>query len=106
MRSVVVLPTYNEAENIELFLRAVRDAAPNTDVLVVPMDGSAAPTSVTSESLGYDVGPSFSPDGKVLAYLSMPRAGYEADRQQIVLMDVATGSKKKLTTWVRKSGET
>ena len=35
MRSVVVLPTYNEAENIELFLRAVRDAAPDTDILVV-----------------------------------------------------------------------
>jgi dolichol-phosphate mannosyltransferase len=38
MRSVVVLPTYNEAENIERFLRAVRKAAPDTDVLVVDDD--------------------------------------------------------------------
>jgi dolichol-phosphate mannosyltransferase len=38
MRSVVVLPTYNEAENIEPFLRAVRKAAPDTDVLVVDDD--------------------------------------------------------------------
>ena len=35
MRSVIVLPTYNEGENIEPFLRAVRKAAPTTDVLVV-----------------------------------------------------------------------
>jgi len=38
MRSVVVLPTYNEAENIDVFLRAVRAAAPDTDVLVVDDD--------------------------------------------------------------------
>lgn len=38
MRSVVVLPTYNEAENIERFLRAVRKSAPDTDVLVVDDD--------------------------------------------------------------------
>ena len=38
MRSVVVLPTYNEAENIERFLRAVRMAAPDTDVVVVDDD--------------------------------------------------------------------
>ena len=35
MRSVIVVPTYNEGENIEPFLRAVRKAAPTTDVLVV-----------------------------------------------------------------------
>ena len=33
--SVIVVPTYNEAENIEPFLRAVRKAAPDADVLVV-----------------------------------------------------------------------
>ncbi|WP_040495779.1 polyprenol monophosphomannose synthase [Ilumatobacter nonamiensis] len=38
MRSVVVLPTYNEAENIERFLRSVRKSAPDTDVLVVDDD--------------------------------------------------------------------
>ena len=38
MRSVVVLPTYNEAENIGPFLRAIRAGAPSTDVLVVDDD--------------------------------------------------------------------
>ena len=35
MRSVVVLPTYNEAANIGPFLRAIRRASPTTDILVV-----------------------------------------------------------------------
>jgi dipeptidyl aminopeptidase/acylaminoacyl peptidase len=78
----------------------------NTDVLVAPIDGSAPPQSVTSESLGYDGGPSWSPDGKTLAYLSMPRAGYEADRQQIVLMDVESGAKRKIAeSWDRSASE-
>ena len=45
MRTVVVLPTYNEAENIVGFLRAVRQAAPDADILVVDdnsPDGTAA----------------------------------------------------------------
>ena len=78
----------------------------NSDVYVVPADGGAPPVSVTSDNAGYDVGPSYSPDGKTLAYLSMPRAGYEADRQQIVLLDVAGGAKKRLAAdWDRSAGE-
>ncbi len=55
MRSVVVLPTYNEAENIERFLRAVRKAAPETDVLVVD-DDSPDGTGPLAEAVGRDVG--------------------------------------------------
>lgn len=55
MRSVVVLPTYNEAENIELFLRAVRDAAPTTDVLVVD-DNSPDGTGAIAESVAAEIG--------------------------------------------------
>ncbi|MEX0848411.1 MAG: polyprenol monophosphomannose synthase [Ilumatobacteraceae bacterium] len=35
MRCVIVLPTYNEAENIVAFLASVRAAAPAADILVV-----------------------------------------------------------------------
>jgi len=42
--------------------------------------------------LAYDSAPSFSPDGKTLAYLAMARPGYEADRQQIVLMSWPDGA--------------
>jgi dolichol-phosphate mannosyltransferase len=54
MRSVVVLPTYNEAENIALFLRAVRDAAPTTEVLVVD-DNSTDGTGAIAESVAAEI---------------------------------------------------
>lgn len=55
MRSVVVLPTYNEADNIDRFLRAVRKAAPETDVLVVD-DGSPDGTGPLAQRLGDELG--------------------------------------------------
>jgi dolichol-phosphate mannosyltransferase len=55
MRSVVVLPTYNEAENIALFLRAVREAAPSTNVLVVD-DNSPDGTGRIADEVGAEVG--------------------------------------------------
>ncbi len=55
MRSVVVLPTYNEADNIDRFLRAVRKAAPDTDVLVVD-DGSPDGTGPLAQALADELG--------------------------------------------------
>ncbi len=55
MRTVVVLPTYNEAENIVGFLRAVREAVPDADVLVVDdnsPDGTAGLAEETASELG------------------------------------------------------
>ncbi|MBQ1683369.1 MAG: S9 family peptidase, partial [Bacteroidales bacterium] len=37
---------------------------------------------------GYDTDPVWSPDGKHLAWISMPRDGYEADAQRIMVCDV------------------
>ena len=39
---------------------------------------------------GYDLNPKFSPDGKYVAWLSMERAGYEADRQRLCICDLQT----------------
>ena len=36
---------------------------------------------------GYDTDPVWSPDGKHLAWISMPRDGYEADRQRLFVAD-------------------
>jgi glycosyltransferase involved in cell wall biosynthesis len=55
VRTVVVLPTYNEAENIVGFLRTVRAAAPEADVLVVDdnsPDGTAALAEEAAAELG------------------------------------------------------
>jgi dipeptidyl aminopeptidase/acylaminoacyl peptidase len=68
----------------------------NYDLWEVPTDGSAAPRKITTNP-AWDATPRFSPDGKTLAYLAMSRPGYEADRFEIVLRDVATGKDRSFT---------
>jgi len=68
----------------------------NFDLYEVPAAGGAAPRNLTAENPAWDAKPSFSPDGKTLAYLMMKRPGFEADRFHMVLMDVATGKKRVL----------
>ena len=42
---------------------------------------------------GYDQNPKFSPDGNYLAWTSMARNGYEADRMRLCCYDIASGEK-------------
>ncbi|KAJ3170577.1 hypothetical protein HDU88_008478 [Geranomyces variabilis] len=58
----------------------------NIAIYVVPTDGSAEPTSVSSTT-GTNQNPTYSPDGKYLAWLSMKTPQYEADRLRILLHD-------------------
>ena len=55
MRALVVLPTYNEIENIETVLRQARAALPDGAVLVVD-DGSPDGTADRAEALGAELG--------------------------------------------------
>ena len=48
-------------------------------------------------NVGYDQNPQFSPDGKYIAWTSMLRDGYEADRNRLCIYDLATGEKKYVT---------
>ena len=48
-------------------------------------------------NVGYDQNPKFSPDGRYVAWLSMERNGYEADRMRLCCYDLTTGDKKYLT---------
>lgn len=76
----------------------------NFDLYKVPATGGASPINLTADNKAWDTKPAFSPDGKTLAYLAMKRPGFEADRFQIVLMDVQTGKKHFLTDkWDRSA---
>jgi dolichol-phosphate mannosyltransferase len=55
MNVLVVLPTYNEAENIDHVLRRIRNAMPAATVLVVD-DGSPDGTADIAEVLGKELG--------------------------------------------------
>ncbi|MDP1807774.1 MAG: glycosyltransferase, partial [Acidimicrobiales bacterium] len=48
---LVVVPTYNEAENIEIVLRRIRAAVPEATVLIVD-DGSPDGTADLAEAIG------------------------------------------------------
>ena len=48
-------------------------------------------------NVGYDQNPKFSPDGRFVAWLSMERNGYEADRQRLCCYNMETGEKTYLT---------
>jgi dipeptidyl aminopeptidase/acylaminoacyl peptidase len=55
-------------------------------------------TLLTPDMPGYDKCPQFSPDGKTLLWLSMRRAGFEADKERIMVMDwPATGMMKDVS---------
>ena len=63
----------------------------NSDVYVVPVDGSSPARNITEGMPGYDNEPIYSPDGKFLAFHSMERAGFEADRNRIMVLNRGTG---------------
>ncbi|GAA4510722.1 S9 family peptidase [Sphingobacterium thermophilum] len=68
----------------------------NTDIYKYDLDTKQT-TNLTEGLMGYDTNPSFSPDGKYLTWLSMKTDGYEVDKNDIMLMDIANGRKLNLT---------
>jgi dipeptidyl aminopeptidase/acylaminoacyl peptidase len=49
---------------------------------------------------GYDVEPRFSPDGKKIAWQSMERDGYEADKNRLMVLDLAVGKPVDATSGI------
>ena len=55
MRVTVVVPTYNEADNIETLIRAVRQVSPDSNILVID-DGSPDGTADRAQELADTIG--------------------------------------------------
>jgi dipeptidyl aminopeptidase/acylaminoacyl peptidase len=76
----------------------------NFDLYSVPASGGT-PKNLTFDNKAWDTKGVFSPDGQTLAYLSMTRPGFEADRYHIVLLDLASGKKRNIAeSWDRSPG--
>jgi len=68
----------------------------NSDIFLVDV-GSLEAVNLTEGIAGYDVEPVFSPDGTRIAWLSMERDGYEADRNRLFVQDLSSGARRELT---------
>ncbi|MGA2154870.1 MAG: S9 family peptidase [Bryobacteraceae bacterium] len=80
-------------------LDPVAAVSTNTDLYALPLGGGAEPQQPVkiTNGLGADATPRYSPDGKYLAWRAQARAGYEADRWQLMLLERSTGKVANLT---------
>lgn len=53
--------------------------------------------NITEGMMGYDINPQFSPTGNLIAWQSMERDGYEADKNRLFIMNLTTGEKSYIT---------
>jgi len=89
------------ARNVE------KDAArsTNADLYLVPLAGGTA-KAITTRT-GADTAPSYSPDGRWIAYLSQSRNSFESDLWELWLYDRAAGTSKRIAAdFVDWIGET
>lgn len=78
----------------------VREEAWKTDheILLVDLGKSAGnPRSITPDNPAADGLPRFSPDGKLLAYRAQRRAGFEADRWELWILDLTRNERRSVT---------
>ncbi|MEY2558086.1 MAG: hypothetical protein QOE34_1511, partial [Verrucomicrobiota bacterium] len=73
----------------------VEATSTNNEIFLVPMAGGT-PKKISS-SPGNDNTPVYSPDGKHLAWRSMARAGFEADKESLIIYQRELGQMRNLT---------
>src|ERR1700761_1482919 len=64
---------------------------------MVPLDGSSPPKELTSGEQGATHSPVISNSGNVVAWLELAEDGYESDRAKVVLYDLTTSTRLKIT---------
>ena len=62
----------------------------NTDIYLYHLDNKTT-KNLTEDMMGYDLNPVFSPDGSKMAFMSMERDGYEADKVRLMVLEVSSG---------------
>jgi dipeptidyl aminopeptidase/acylaminoacyl peptidase len=67
----------------------------NFDIFQVSVNGGEK-INLTRDNAAWDAKPSFSSDGRFMAYLAMKKPVYEADRFGLILLDMVTGQRKEL----------
>lgn len=68
----------------------------NSDIYIYDLI-SGKTDNITTENIGYDRYPSFSPNGECIAWYSLATPGNEADQKRLFILDIKTGQKTYLT---------
>jgi dipeptidyl aminopeptidase/acylaminoacyl peptidase len=81
---------------------AVEAISTNSDIFTLDIASAGAQPKRITTGPGADGGPQYSPDGKYLSWRSQARAGFEADRWTLNLLDRASGERRVFTaSWDR-----
>jgi len=76
---------------------------PNFDVFVMPIDGGE-PRNLTSDNPANDISPSYSPDGRSLAFRRQTIKDFYADRARLMIFDRRNSEVRSLTEdWDRSA---
>ena len=81
----------------------VEATSTNNDIFLVPLAGGT-PKKI-STSPGSDATPLYSPDGRWIAWRSQARAGYESDKERLIICDRETGQLRDVTEKFDRSVE-
>lgn len=76
----------------------------NTDIYLYNIE-TGKTVNISSANKGYDIEPRFSPDGKYVAWLSMQRPGFEADKNRIFVMDLSNNNIVDITKNLDQSAD-
>lgn len=87
-----------DGREIAMTIKLVNNPASSTDssVFLTDVDGGSL-KNITPGMVGYDMEPIYSPNGRWIAFNSMVRPGFEADRNRIMLYDRREGKLEELT---------
>lgn len=76
----------------------------NGDIFTVPVAGGEI-RRITGENPANDLTPTYSPDGRYIAYRAQSKPGFESDRWRLMLYDRKTGQSNSLTNQFDSSVE-
>ena len=68
----------------------------NSDIYVYDLE-SGKTENITTDNLGYDRYPSYSPNGQFVAWCSQEKPGDESDQKRLFILDLKSGQKTYLT---------
>ena len=82
----------------------VEATSTNADLFEIAINGG--PPKRLTTNPGFDGAPAYSPDGRLIAYHSQARAGYESDKWRLMVLDRASDKSTSLTDAFDRSVDT